>query len=111
MKILILRTYKDEGFEKASNGLAELENNISDRNTFSVAEKYVNHGDLEKAIDLLKLMVQAYPDQWHPYSFLADFQLQAGHKEEALRNYKKSLEINPQNEQAIVQLKKLEGEN
>tara|TARA_R110000751_G_scaffold62520_7_gene129370 strand:+ start:240140 stop:240400 length:261 start_codon:yes stop_codon:yes gene_type:complete len=39
---------------------------------------------------------------------LADFQLQAGQKDEAIKNYKKSLELNPDNEQAIQQLQKLE---
>jgi len=65
-------------------------------------------GQPEKAIDVLKLIVQAYSDQWYPYSFLADFQLQVGHKDEAIKNYKKSLELNPDNEQAIQQLQKSE---
>ncbi|WP_350291742.1 serine hydrolase [uncultured Croceitalea sp.] len=104
----VVKTYKAQGFDKASELLSKLDNNISDRNTFRFAEKYAMQGQPEKAIDILKLIVQAYPDQWHPYSFLADFQLQAGHKNEAIKNYKKSLEINPQNEQAIEQLKQLE---
>ncbi|XLS29026.1 serine hydrolase [Flavobacteriaceae bacterium M23B6Z8] len=103
----VIKTYKQEGFEEASKKLAALDNNISDRNTFGFAEYYANQGQPEKAVDILKLIVQAYPDQWYPYSFLADFQLQAGHKEEAIQNYKKSLDINPQNEVAIQQLEKL----
>lgn len=107
----VVKTYEERGFEKASELLIKLENNISDRNTFGFAEKYAMKGQPEKAVDILKLIVQAYPDQWHPYSFLADFQLQAGQKEEAISNYKKSLEINPENEQAIEQLKKLEEQD
>ncbi|MBC8884093.1 tetratricopeptide repeat protein [Flavobacterium piscinae] len=67
-------------------------------------------GQSNKAIDILKLLVQAYPDQWYPYSFLADFQLQAGQNEEAIKNFKKSLELNPENEQAIEKLKILESQ-
>lgn len=104
----VVKTYKEQGFKKASDLLAKLDNNISDRNTFGFAEKYAMQGQPDKAIDILKLIVQAYPDQWHSYSFLADFQLQAGQKEEAIKNYKKSLEINPQNQQAIERLKELE---
>jgi D-alanyl-D-alanine carboxypeptidase len=104
----VIKTYREHGLENASKLLAELDNDISDRNTFSFAEKYANEGQPEKAIDILKLIVQAYSDQWYPYSFLADFQLQAGQKDEAIKNYKKSLELNPDNEQAIQQLQKLE---
>lgn len=104
----VVKMYKEQGFDKASELLSNLDNNISDRNTFRFAEKYAMEGQPEKAIDILKLIVQAYPDQWYPYSFLADFQLQAGQKNEAIKNYKKSLEINPQNELAIEQLKQLE---
>ncbi|NER16124.1 serine hydrolase domain-containing protein [Spongiivirga citrea] len=104
----VVKTYKEQGFEKASKLLAKLDNNISDRNTFRFAQQYAEQGQVNKAVDILKLIVQAYPDQWHPYSFLADFQLQAGLKDEAIKNYKKSLEINPENQQAIEQLKKIE---
>ncbi len=104
----VIKTYEEQGFEAASERLTELDNSIIDRNTFEYAEKYATQGKLDKAIDLLKLMVQAYPDQWYPYSFLADFQMQAGSMDQAKENYKKSLEFNPENEQATEQLKKLE---
>ncbi len=104
----VVRTYKEDGFEKASELLTELENNISAPNTFRFAQQYAEQGQVNKAVDILKLIVQAYPDDWHPYSFLADFQLQAGLKDEAIKNYKKSLEINPENQQAIEQLKRIE---
>ena len=63
---------------------------------------------MKKAIDILKFIVQACSNQWYPYSILAEFQLQAGQKDEAIKNYKKSLELNPNNEQTIQQLQKLE---
>lgn len=107
----VAKTYQEKGFEAASTLLSELDNNISDRNTFRYAEKYAMEGQPEKAIDILKLIVQAYSDQWYPYSFLADFQLQAGQKEEAIKNYKKSLELNPENQQAIEQLKQLQKQD
>ncbi|TBN06379.1 serine hydrolase [Hyunsoonleella flava] len=103
----VVHMYQKEGLKEASKLLSKLDNNISDKNTFRFAQQYMGQRQLGKAIDILKLIVQAYPDQWYPYSFLADFQLQAGKKEEAIKNYKKSLEFNPKNEQAIEQLKKL----
>lgn len=104
----VVKTYREEGLEQAKIVLAELDNNISDRNTFDHAEQYAMNGQPEKAVDILELIVQAYPGQWYPYSFLADFQLQAGQRDEAIKSYKKSLELNPKNEQAIQQLKNLQ---
>ncbi|MEM6379818.1 MAG: serine hydrolase [Bacteroidota bacterium] len=103
----VIKVYQAEGFEAASKKLAALNNQISDRNTFRFAEQYAGDGELEKAIDIIRLIVQAYPDQWHPYSFLADFQLQAGYKTEAIENYKKSLTIDSNNQHVIEQLKQL----
>ncbi|MEM1003061.1 MAG: serine hydrolase [Bacteroidota bacterium] len=104
----VMKTYAAHGYERASDLLAELDNNISDRNTFSFAEKFAMQGKPDKAIDILKLIVQAYPDQWYPYNFLADFQLQAGLKEEAIKNYKISLQINPENAEVIEKINNLE---
>lgn len=105
----VVKAYKEQGFQEASTLLAELGNNISDKNTFYFAEQYAMQGRSKEAVDILKLIVQAYPDQWYPYHFLADFQVQAGQTEEAIENYKKSLEINPDNEEAIARLKELES--
>ncbi|MFP2996087.1 serine hydrolase [Spongiivirga sp. MCCC 1A20706] len=101
----VVKTYKEKGFEEARKLLTKLDNKISDRNTFRFAQQYAEQGQVNMAIDILKLIVQAYPNEWHPYSFLADFQLQAGLKDKAIENYKKSLELNSENEHAIQQLK------
>ncbi|MDF0716284.1 serine hydrolase [Muricauda sp. 334s03] len=106
----VIKTYREQGFDEASKKLTKLGNNIIDKNAFEYAEKYAMQGQSNKAVDILKLLVQAYPDQWYPYSFLADFQLQAGQKEEAIKNYRKSLELNPENGQAIEQIKMLESQ-
>lgn len=106
----VMKTYQEQGFDRASELLTELNNNISDRNTFGVAEKYASQGEMNKAVDMLKLIVQAYPTIWQPYSYLADFQMGAGQTGEAIKNYEKSLEINPENQHAIEQLKQLSRE-
>ena len=107
----VIKAYKAKGFTEASNLLASLDNNIIDKNTFHYAEQYANEGEMDKTIEVMKLIVQAYSNEWYPYAFLADFQVQAGLKEEAIKNYKKSLEINPENQEVIERLKKLEQRN
>ncbi|MEM7711984.1 MAG: serine hydrolase [Cyanobacteria bacterium P01_A01_bin.68] len=104
----VIKTYKLKGFAEASRQLSNLDNNIIDKNTFHYAEQFANQGKMEEAIEVMKLIVQAYANEPYPYAFLADFQLQAGLKEEAIKNYKRSLEINPYDKEVIKRLKALE---
>ena len=94
----VIKTYREKGFDLAKAKLNELDNNISDKNTFHYAQQYLDQQKFDKAIDVMKLIIEAYSNEWYPYSFLADFYLEAGQKEKAILNYKKSLDMNPENE-------------
>jgi len=105
----VIEVFEKNGFESAKVKLQELDGNISDKNTFHYAQTYFNQEKFDKAINIMKLIVEAFPNEWYPYSFLADFYLRAGNNKEAILNYEKSLEINPENQQAIEQLKMLKS--
>ena len=60
-----------------------------------------------EAIALLKLNVEFYPTAWNVYDSVADAYMANGEKDLAITNYKKSLELNPQNENGREKLKKL----
>ena len=62
---------------------------------------------LPEAIALLKLNVEFYPNAWNVYDSLAEAYMTNGEKELAIANYKKSLELNPQNANGREMLKKL----
>jgi tetratricopeptide (TPR) repeat protein len=62
---------------------------------------------LPEAIAVFKLSVEFYPKEWNPYDSLADAYLMNGEKDLAIANYKKSLELNPQNSNAREKLKQL----
>lgn len=64
---------------------------------------------LPEAIALFKLNVEFYPNAWNTYDSLAEAYMTNGEKELAIANYKKSLELNPQNSNGREMLKKLEG--
>ncbi len=64
---------------------------------------------VEEAIEVFVLNVEAYPDASNPYDSLGEAYMVHGDKELAIENYKKSLELNPNNENAIEMLKRLEG--
>jgi CubicO group peptidase (beta-lactamase class C family) len=62
---------------------------------------------LPEAIALLKLNVEFYPNAWNVYDSLAEAYMTNGDKKLAIANYKKSLELNPQNANGREMLKKL----
>src|SRR5689334_11925577 len=64
---------------------------------------------LPEAIAYFKLNVEFYPKSFNVYDSLGDAYMANGDKELAIANYKKSLELNPDNKNAIAMLKKLNG--
>jgi len=65
---------------------------------------------LNEAISVFKLNVAMYPESSNTYDSLAEAQVAAGDKKSAIANYKKSLELNRGNTNAVEQLKKLEAD-
>ncbi len=66
---------------------------------------------LEDAIAIFKLNVEAFPESANTYDSLGEAYMNHGDRELAIWNYKKSLELNPGNDNAKVMLKKLEAPN
>lgn len=64
---------------------------------------------LPEATELFKLAVQLFPDWWNAYDSLGESYMKAGQKQLAIDNYKKSLELNPANDNAKEKLKVLEA--
>jgi CubicO group peptidase (beta-lactamase class C family) len=63
---------------------------------------------LKEAIEIFKLNVEAYPQGFNTYDSLGEAYMISGNNELAIQNYKKSLELNPQNTGAVEMLKRLE---
>lgn len=61
------------------------------------------------AIALFKLNVEMYPNAFNTYDSLAESYMVHGERQAAIKNYRKSLALNPQNTNAIQMLKKLES--
>jgi CubicO group peptidase (beta-lactamase class C family) len=61
------------------------------------------------AIEILKLNVEAYPESWNAYDSLGETFMKNGDREEAIKNYQKSLDLNPKNENARVMIEKLKA--
>lgn len=63
---------------------------------------------LTEAIEMFKINTEMYPQSSNVYDSLGEAYMKAGNKDLAILNYKKSLELDPKNTQAIQVLKKLE---
>ncbi len=65
--------------------------------------------NLKEAIEIFKLNVAVYPKGFNTYDSLGEAYMVNGDTELAIQNYKKSLELNPQNTGAVEMLKRLEA--
>jgi CubicO group peptidase (beta-lactamase class C family) len=62
------------------------------------------------AILLFAKNVALHPDSWNTYDSLGEAYMKNGDKERAIKNYQKSVELNPKNENGKTALKKLGAE-
>jgi tetratricopeptide (TPR) repeat protein len=74
----------------------------------SLGYQLMQSGKMKEAVEVFKLNVEAYPKGFNTYDSLAEAYMNMNERELAIKNYKKSLELNPQNTQAAEMLKKLE---
>jgi Flp pilus assembly protein TadD len=58
----------------------------------------VMRGNTSAAVGIFKLNVEQFPQNWNVYDSLGVVYLKLGDKAEAIVNYKKSLELNPGND-------------
>jgi len=63
----------------------------------------------KEAIEIFKLNVEAYPQSANAYDSLGEGYMVAGNNEQAIVNYKKSLELNPNSPSGLQALKRLTG--
>jgi tetratricopeptide (TPR) repeat protein len=62
----------------------------------------------KEAIEIFKMNVTLYPDAFNTYDSLGEAYERAGDKENAIKNYRRSVELNPKNDNAVVRLQKLD---
>lgn len=66
--------------------------------------------DVKAAVEVLKLNTEQFPKSFNVWDSLAEAYYQAGNREEAIRNYEKSLQINPNNVGGKRMLDKIRNE-
>ena len=74
-------------------------------NTLGYEQLRAKH--IPEAIALFQLNVEVYPKAFNTYDSLAEAYAAKGDREAAIKNYRKSLSLNPDNTNAVESLKKL----
>ncbi len=116
-EIQVFQTFLDKGeikkaleIFKNSEGKNENAANYLESAVNTIGYRYIRANDLDKAFELLKLNTEYFPDAFNTWDSLAEVYMLKGEKDLAVKYYKKSLELNPNNTNAVEQIKKLEGD-
>jgi CubicO group peptidase (beta-lactamase class C family) len=107
------KTIAEKGIEAGVAQYRELK--AKQTTTYDFAEGELNRlgyqllrgGKSKEAIEIFKLYVEAYPQAFNTYDSLGDAYMSINERELATQNYKKSLELNPNNTSAADALKRL----
>jgi tetratricopeptide (TPR) repeat protein len=67
----------------------------------------LEHGRIGEAIDVFKFNVSEYPESANAFDGLSKAYMTSGDKELAIHNYKRSLELDPKNQNSLEMLKRL----
>ncbi len=109
------KTIVDKGIEAGVAQYRDLKAKQSATYDFAEAElnqlgyQLLRSGKPKEAIEIFKLNVEAYPQEFNTYDSLGEAYAAVNERELAKQNYKKSLELNPNNTSASAGLKSLEA--
>jgi len=104
---------ENSGLEPAIENYKELKNNFSDEYVFSerglnsLGYKLLGKDKIDQAIAVFQLNVNEHPESFNVYDSIGEALMKKGNNELAIQSYQKSLELNPENENAKKLLKKL----
>jgi polyisoprenoid-binding protein YceI len=110
---LVYETVEKQGLEAALRQYKEAKQTQADAFTFSpgqlnlVGYKLLQHGKAKEALGFFRLNAEEYPEKSFVYDSLADGELANGNKEQAIKDFKKSLEMDKDNTSAIESLRSL----
>ncbi len=112
---VLLKTINEKGIEAGVAQYRDLKTRQSKE--YDLGEDEINRlgyqllraEKVNEAIEIFKLNVEAFPQAANTYDSLGEAYMLSGKSDLAIQNYKKSLELNPQNNNAVAMLKRLES--
>ena len=109
------KEYNKSGFEAAKKLFDELKNNPDYSFREGEMDALGYHLCLEKhdapsAIAILKINAEKFPESFNVWDSLGEIYYKSGNTAEAIQNYEKSLQLNPNNEDGKKMLEKIKSE-
>jgi ketosteroid isomerase-like protein len=110
----LLPIITEKGIEAALRSYSALKQSndyyVSESQLNGLGYRLLGMKKVREAIEIFKLNVETYPRSANVYDSLGEAYMTNGDKELAVRNYRKAVELNPQNTNALEMLKKLRRE-
>jgi tetratricopeptide (TPR) repeat protein len=112
---VILKTINEKGVAAGVAQYRELKTKQSGTYDFGEGEinglgyQLMRTGKVKEAVEIFKLNVETYPQSSNTYDSLGEAYMVGGERDLAAQNYRKSLELNSQNTNAVEMLKRLES--
>lgn len=112
---VLLESYNNGGISAALKKYDELKEQYYGSFTFDFGEKSLNtfgyqlmlKNNLEDALNIFKLNAELFPESYNVFDSLGEIYMKIGNSKLSEINYKKSLELNPRNENAKKAIEKL----
>ena len=111
----IARTIREKSIDQALKQYYYLRNNptdfyyIDEGEINSLGYQLLETNKVKEAIAVFTLNVEAFPESYNVYDSLGEAYMISGDNEFAIKNYQKSIELNPHNTYGIEMLKKLKA--
>ncbi|MBN2171448.1 MAG: hypothetical protein JW819_09045 [Candidatus Krumholzibacteriota bacterium] len=112
---IIRKTLADEGIAAAEDAFADLRSRGDAGPVFDLREfnnlgyELMEAGSLDAAVFVFTKNVQLHPDSWVVYDSLGEALAADSQRERAIENYRRSIELNPGNDNGRAILARLEG--
>ncbi len=109
-------TIEESGVDEGINKYFELKNTNNGNCIFNelalnnLGFKLLSSDKTTEAIEIFKLNAAEYPDSWNVYDSLGEAYMKNGDNKLAIKNYKKSMKLNPENLGGEEMLAKLKSE-
>ncbi|MEX1381792.1 serine hydrolase [Lutibacter sp.] len=97
----------DEGIQFYKKNKDSPKYHASEQELVVAGYKFLHAENPKDAAKIFKLATEVFPDRDNPFDSYAEALMTLGKNDKAIANYKKSLELNPNNNNAIKMLKKL----
>jgi len=113
---VLYKTIQRQGVPKAIEKYQKMKTQFSKQYLYDFSESQINmlgyrllnEGGLQDAISIFKLNVEEHPKSSNVYDSLGESYMKNGDRDLAIQNYKKSLDLNPNNENGQKMLEQLE---